>query len=506
MIDTIVLRIHDLHYHKELADYLNKEHEGYSRETGEITKEDYDSFMNIRDKNLHMEILKLHKKGQFLIRHKSQKLLNNSGHYFLNVFINYERDFLEFNFSIPKYYYGTNVFMYVPHFSDKSFAFHNNQSLQYSLDQAYDRLIRFLKYFMDSELSYIHEIDYTKVEINRIDLCYNQVFNSERDALKYLEYQKEIRRKHSRKDSNSFREYETSLMYITARYSLKVYHKGAEYLKHDLKENCLINKERKEEYFNIDGLQAFASKILRYEITIRSKYLSYLFKQKVFRKNCPYHKANYKIYKSVEMQLKKNESIFLHLSRLKSEKTKENYLKLNPIIKISTENKAIYRNMERLLDRQSEFMLQVSKEVDMFNKTTVKSSHYESRALFSKELFKACTKVFLDFVNEFQVIEKPNRAKVAEIIDEYNQRIGNKLPKNEMLKFYSLLENGSFDKIRKENIYSKSTFFRYVSRFKKIGITQQNIVPEGIKIVSKVDLVNYYSHIMYSKPLIKKSY
>jgi len=162
--------------------------------------------------------------------------------------------------------------------------------------------------------------------------------------------------------------------------------------------------------------------------------------------------------------------------------------------------------MDKLLNRQSIFMLQVNKETENFNKTTVKSGHYENRALFSKELFKVCSNIFLDFVQEFQVKEKPNRARVAELIDDYNQRIGNKLPKSAMLKFYSLLERSSFDKIRNENIYSKATFYRYVSRFKLIGITQKNIVPEGIQIVAKTDLENYYSHLLYNKKLTKNLY
>jgi len=343
MIDTIIIRIHDLERHKALVRYINKENEGYSSGLASISKEDYNSFKNVRDPNFLLELLRLHKKGKFLIRRKFQKRLNNSGNYFLSVVINNERDFLEFNFSIPKYLFGTNVLMHVPHFNDRSFAFYKNKELKYCLDQAYDRLFMFLKYFFDSELSFIDTIDYSKVEVNRIDLCFNQVFLSKRDALKYLEYQKEIRKKHSRKDGNSFRDYETSLMYITGRYSLKVYHKGSEYIKHDMKEHLRINKERGEEYFNINVIQEFADKMLRYEITIRNKLLSYIFKNKVFRKNCPFHKSNYKIYKEVEMQQKSNERILANMSRFKSDRVRENYIKANPIFKISAENKAIHK-------------------------------------------------------------------------------------------------------------------------------------------------------------------
>ncbi len=54
-------------------------------------------------------------------------------------------------------------------------------------------------------------------------------------------------------------------MYTTHRYSLKIYHKGSEYTKHDRKEHKRINILKGKEYFKINELQSISDKILRYE-------------------------------------------------------------------------------------------------------------------------------------------------------------------------------------------------------------------------------------------------
>ena len=135
--------------------------------------------------------------GTHRLRYKNMKKLNNSGHYFLNAFINKERDFIELNFSIPKYYLGTNVLQFVNHHWDKNFTFYQNSSLKYNLSTAHARLFQFLKYFFKSEFPEEPTIDFRNVEVNRIDLCFNQVFLTKQYALEFLEYQKAIQSAYS---------------------------------------------------------------------------------------------------------------------------------------------------------------------------------------------------------------------------------------------------------------------------------------------------------------------
>jgi hypothetical protein len=504
MVDTIVLRIHDLKKHKDMVKFVNLNFKGTSKNTLQIDKGEYENLSKspLADEKFMIDYFRNDKSGVHLVRYKSQEKLNNSGHYYFHAFENRDRNFMEFNFSIPKYKYGTNVLMFVEHYWDKNFKYYDCQSLDYNLKKSYNDLLRFISLFFRIEFVDC-PIDYTCVEINRIDFCYNQLFDSKKHALEYLDYQKQIRRKNSRVDSNSFREYETSLMYATKRYSLKVYHKGTEYTKHDRKEHLKINKEKGKEVFNIDGLQNFSDKILRYEVTFRDTMLSYLYNHNLFRKSCPIHSANYKLYKAVEQAMLKNDRIASKNGTFTDPVKKNQFIKNNPYITISKESNLIYKRMSKLLNRNREFLLKTTAQIEEFNSKTVGSSSFEPRVLFSKELFYVCAKFFKSFINEFQIKEKPSECAVRDRIDEYNSKNYHKIPKNEMVKFYVLLQKYSFEEIKKKGLYSNATFFRYKNRFEKIGVTKNNIMISDF-IHAKTDLSQYHTQIMFNKSLFKK--
>src|SRR5205085_12548093 len=137
-----------------------------------------------------------------------------------------------------------------------------------NINESYDLLISFLRKFFHWEFM-MCTVQFTDVEINRIDVCFNQVFKSKDDALLYLEYQKRLKKKYARDENGVMRGYETSLMYVTSRYSAKIYHKGTEYEKHDKKEHLKYNKEKATQYFKTEKLQAIADRVLRYELTLR---------------------------------------------------------------------------------------------------------------------------------------------------------------------------------------------------------------------------------------------
>ena len=504
MVDTIVIRVHDLKKHKHLSHYVNVNFKGTSKSTVYIPKSEYENLSKspLVDEKFIIDYYRNEKTGIHLVRYKSQERLNNSGHYYFHAFENRDRDFLEFNFSIPKYKFGTNILMFVEHIWNKNFQYYYNQSLDYNLKHSYDLLISFIIRFFKSEFIDC-QVDYTCVEINRIDLCFNQVFESKRKALEYLEYQKQIRRKNSRIDSNSFREYETSLMYVTKRYSLKVYHKGTEYSKHDRKEHDRINIEKGQNIFNIDELQAFANKILRYEVTFRDTMLSYLYNHKIFRKNCPVHSANYKIYKKVEAAKLKNDRIAVKNGTFKNESQRHKFMTNNPYISISKDSNIVFKRMAKLLNTNREFILKTTPHIDEFNSKTTSLVSFEPRALFSKALFINCAIFFKSFIKEFQITEKPSECAVKERIDEYNSKNYYKLPKNEMLKFFALLQKYSFEEIKKKGLYSKATFFRYKNRFEKIGVTKNNVMAADF-IHASVDLCQYHRFLIYNKSLIIK--
>jgi len=56
-----------------------------------------------------LSILKMNKSGEFLIRTQFAKHQNASSHYMFTWMVNHTADYIEFNFSIPKFIYGSNV-------------------------------------------------------------------------------------------------------------------------------------------------------------------------------------------------------------------------------------------------------------------------------------------------------------------------------------------------------------------------------------------------------------
>lgn len=499
MIDTLVLRVHNLIRHSRLVDLINRDFRSkYEQRSIQISRTEAQKFTEpvFADDIMMIDYFRVEGKGTHRLKYKSLEKLNTSGHYFLNAFVNKEKDFIEFNFSVPKYIYGTNVLMFVVHPWNKGFTYHIHNSLKYNLSTSYVRLIGFIRYFFETEFPDESFLTAKYLEIHRIDLCYNQVFLNKEDAFEYLEIQKSIQRKHTRQNSNKFREYESSFMYFNDRYSLKVYHKGTEYAKRDIKEHKKINTLSQKQIFDIQGLRNFSDRILRYEITFRKSMLSYLFNQYIFRKNCPIHRDLMNTYKKVESIIAKNERVSKNLKHKKKETTKEKYLEMNPFQRIDMNDKKNHKFIKNLLFKEKNFMYTVDEDVSDFNNKTARYSHFEPRAHFSKSLFNECAKFFLNFINEFQVYEKPAFNAVDDLIDAYNTiNEDDKLPKNEMLKFYKLLETMTFEEIKKSNLYSKSTFFRYKDRFKRIGITQNNLMP--IKtIVSNITLNEYHSYLM----------
>jgi len=127
-------------------------------------------------------------------------------------------------------------------------------------------------------------------------------------------------------------------------------------------------------------------------------------------------------------------------------------------------------------------------------------------ALFSKNLLKCCLNKLLDFINEFQITQLPDEEKVKQSIDRYNSANRGKLPKTEMLHFYSqLTQRGSFKEVRKHSAYSRATFFRYKQRFEKIGITETSLKPISEDIIPKapIDFNAYHSYLIYDHDLLR---
>lgn len=493
MIDTTILRIHGLDKYAnliknyELENQLKNKESGITRESIETTSSELRKLRRLGYKSGKqiIEAVKINRSGEYLIRTKSGKHRNASNHYDVSYYIEPIKDYIEFNFSIPKYNYGSNVLMFVDHFGDKEYNFHTCCEADHNINRSFDLLQYFLKNFFRMEFVG-SKVDYNDVEVHRIDVCFNQLFQSKQEALKYLEYQKRKPKKYSRDEEGSVYEYKTSWMYKSIRYSAKIYHKGSEYEKNDLKEHERYNKEKKRQYFKPAQYQAFADRILRYELTIRNKMLNDLHKSTLFRQKCPFYQKHYAIYRAVENSDQRNDRIAKKIGTLSPE-LHDAYLLEHPYEKVPSDLRRTYKHVQKLINRRTYFKLAIDETAKTYNKYT--TDYQSDDALFSRDLLLLCLYKLVDFIHEFQIEELPPESKIENLIDEYNLRHRKKLPKREMCSIYGALKKvGSFKDLIKFNHLSRASMYRYKARFKKIGITENNLIPLTENGIPRADL------------------
>ncbi len=507
MIDTVVIRLHNIRrkYKRLISDLNMKDRTGYSLETAIVPIEEMNEMQNIyQDPSMTFQMLKLNKTGEFLVKTQSSKRKNTSGHYEFSYIINVSKDYLEMNFSIPKYQFGTNVFMYIEHQRDVHFKYFENRLLEYNIKKAPALFMCFIKEFLKSEFI-VDTIDLEDVEINRIDACFNQVFNSKEEALYYHSYQKRITKKYSRAEDSKKINYDTSVMFVNSRYGSKIYHKGSEYKKTDLKQHLRINQEKGFVFFNTDKIHELADRTLRYEITFRNAELNYLFKHNIFRNNCPQFKIELAIYKKVSAIKQRNDRLAKNVGNLPKEE-RAIYLKYNPYESIRKSDKLNYKAVSHMIEASPKFMLKEDRVSKVYNSVTVNNMTDCPTALFSKELIALCLKRLTNFINEFQLKELPPEEMISIRIDRYNSIHKHKLPKADMIQFYDLLaKSGSFKEAARLSRYSRATLYRYKARFNKIGISETSMQGEENFVFPKgcVDLEFYHSFLQQNSNLIK---
>lgn len=496
MIDTIVIRLHDLHKNAQIV----KELELSSKKSQEVKTAVIDKDENERlDKMKYLtekqklDILVLGGSGEYLIRSKVNKIVNNSSHYELTYRIESTKDFLEFNFSIPKYLYGTNILMFTEHARDVSYKLYDNGQLQYNLNLVPSRLINFILNFLNRQ--FISKVDLHDVEINRIDVCYNQIFSTKEDALSYFSYQQKREKKYAREGEGGKTDYDTSFSYVTKRSSSKIYHKGTEYRKHDLREHLKINSRSGLEIFNTNKLQELSDRILRYELTIRNGELNYQFKRNIFRRGCSIFKMNKEDYLRIENKIKRNDRISKAIGQLKDEE-KNLYKNLHPYEKISSSDRKMHRSVSRLMERRPKFLMRLYIDEQEYN---LRSVNYEcNSAQFSEELIALCLNKLISFIQEFEVKDLPNEEKLLLLIEDYNKKHKIRFDKARLFQFYqALIKFGSFREAANSLGIHRSSLYRYKEKFKKLGIKENNVFPEGEFKLQKPELsfVEYHAYL-----------
>lgn len=406
--------------------------------------------------------------------------------------VNENGSFIDFEFSIPKYLYGHSLAEFIPQqgsdlkFRDGVALINFQQQAKYLhkrmktvVDTFFNDLCRFFKVDTFPNQAY--------VEIRRLDLCYNQYFKSKDEAFMYLGEQKKINAKRQQKNSNISKNYDTSISYHTAEGSyFKIYHKGSEYSKSDgdLKKHLEVNQEyideltkdmnnrHKEIYqknkkiiwgklrsvgegtsenfvipddvkerirptvekmynhlpYKIDFLKKEMDKVLRYEISLKSSYLTNIYKRKVFRtgskkynvKGCPHHFAAVQTFKNVKSSLD---------SRLRKDR------------KVSPKDLALHKDMNDWYNRSVSLMLGGSKSLEKFERSggtnynestdTYKVGRYMYKHTvlsgkdvghFSDFFLRKCVDYFQEFIDYYQIKVMQPYDTVLKSMHEYNRQ------------------------------------------------------------------------------------
>jgi hypothetical protein len=499
MIDTIVLRIHDLEKYRSLFDYILADKKGTAHGLAFEKESTYINFkyMHFTDTN-HSRMM-----------YRSY-ITTPSSNYDLQIAIPQWKDYIEVSFSIPKYMYGTNVLMFTKHHDEKYIIDMMEESdMSKIADYTFGMLGNFIRQLWLEIFPDFVTIDHKDVELKRIDICWNQVFESEYDAKMYLMYQKMIKKRGARETSESKQTYETSIFYSTEYFAAKIYHKGTEYRKNDMTKNLNVNKKNRQDVFPVfdsggqQGLSSVADRILRYEISFKKSFLQYYFWRYYYRKSVKsvsekkeLHRkmtnANTAIQRCADLEKKK---VLIGEYRKRYDRNCEN----------------IRNDVQKLYDLSPMFMLESTNEIlndqvsdlDFFHKGKMIVSR---RQPFTKFLYNQMKQTFLDFYNQFQVHEKVTMHTAMKRIVEYNERQGKfkelglkstGMYAGSMQKVNLLLQHYSMDELKKLGIIPKRTFYAWKKRLRELGIENTNVA--SIEIPVSHGKQDYLNLVLFSR-------
>ena len=508
MIDTVVLRFHGIAQgepHERLAEWLNRTHTRTGK-TVTMTPST-DQAHTVTAQILHRTTLHYHDTGNVQqVAHYNQLA---SSHYTIAYKIDIIRQFVEINLSIPKYIFGTNILLFNRPHTSKLFFAAKHCELGPNLAEAYKRLGRFLEKFFATEFGTI-ELDNSKIEINRIDICYNQVFDSKDDALDYLNQLRKLKKKNARDSTNYSRDWKTSIVYKTDRYSFKVYHKGSEFAKNDSKKLHDINERGKHSFtFPVAYYQQFADRILRYEMTLRNTQLSYLYMNHLFRADCYIWQAGIALYKQ-EKQKKQHPDKF---ATWRAGLTRDEVKLLAYVNERVNKTKHFFLAVD---SRSARFDEETSEA--RFTQWPGKPERFDYYAPFSSELWALLTGQFLRVLDEFKLEVHQDHHSVLAKADAYNKKIlsdreklinlgfdkktthyqalGETITISKLKIILKMLETQTFEEIADSNVFARATWYRHRKTLQQLGLTQVSQLSVAMR--ADHDLKNYNTEVLFN--------
>jgi hypothetical protein len=228
------------------------------------------------------------------------------------------------------------------------------------------------------------------------------------------------------------------LLYVTKRYSFKIYHKGTEFTKHDKKELIKCNPTGE----SLDSLQDIADKILRYEVTFRKAQIDYLFEQ-------------------AQLHDKYLRFVYDQDSHQTVRKNFPEY----------------YKNAMRFVEQSKHFV---------FKELTDTEAIQSQSVFFSQAVFKCMYDFFWNKVKDYQLKMKLSIHDVMQKVDALNEQKDNVRKENTKLRrqmSYNkpmivtlglLTQYYSLDDLRKSGLLPKATFYHYKKKLKEVGIDSES--------------------------------
>lgn len=447
MVDTINIRVHDAS-HYGLTIYFDRLYSGQT--SFSATEKETDT---LRDKQVNSVLF--NDSSRYLVLSKRDRLYNPTSNYYVGYKVDALRDFIEFEFSVPKWKYSHNIAQLID---------------IYNLDEwgAYNELMKSIHNFIDKEIPV--KIDDKHIEIRRIDLCYNQFFDNPAFVTSYIDAMKPRFTLMAKKNGAVPVPYDGGIHYTTKRMSFKVYHKGLEF--------------RRKDYYKLleagipgvdaEALAVLADRVLRYEITFRHSYL------------------NYQFYKMYEFGSSRSRSKFISPFRASV------YRKLFAQLRV-TPGKSVSRNFS------------LASEYDNIRNASVET--YQKilspcNVTFDSIFFNQLYKLFWRSVKAVQVTPSGDSRMFLERLKKHNKTIAvdnlwrvKKHPlvseKRALLWFHLSSKSGGLKKSVKTGYLSERNYYYILKVFRKLGYSDYNPVVTVINPSLTYHDYKYYFHHLH---------
>lgn len=198
-------------------------------------------------------------KGEFFFRPVRGNLMTPSSDYRVKFSVSENFDAINFDFSIPKYFYNHNIAQFLPNIDSKRYknSPFSNREFYYQVGHLHDRLQEFIyTFFCDLseilELPTLIHFDIRNVEIKRLDLCYNQLFPNHSMVLDYLDSQRKFYKTRTQKNTIIAEDRPTSFWYrhSTDGFYFKIYAKGEEFEATDMPRLLKENQNYFDSYYS----------------------------------------------------------------------------------------------------------------------------------------------------------------------------------------------------------------------------------------------------------------